>query len=96
MCGRTSLTKRTVLPSPGIERASSSQEPVFLYNRECGCIHFTNMRNKPRYVSRSSATMNQQWTDRQYIQVSDAGCRLGKRRGNNLVWGQVCYCDYQQ
>jgi len=34
--------------------------------------------------------MNQQWTDIQYIQVSEAGCRLGNRRGNNLVWGQVC------
>ena len=36
---------------------------------------------KSRNAGRSSTTMNQQWTDRQHIQVSKAGCRLGNRRG---------------
>lgn len=81
---RSEIGDREVLPSPGIERPSSSQEPlspIQLYNRECGCTHLTNIRNKSQNVGRSSATMNQQWTDRQYIQVSVAGCRLGNRRG---------------
>lgn len=72
-------------------RESNARRPAknqaLLHNRVCGCTHVTNMKNKSRYVGRSSATMNRQWTDRQYIQVSEAGCRLGNRRGNNLVWG---------
>lgn len=66
-------------------RESNARLPAksqsLLHNREWGCTHLTNMRNKSRNVGRSSATMNQQWTDRQYIQVSEAGCRLGNRRG---------------
>jgi len=41
--------------------------------------------------------MNQQWTDRHNTSRclrQDAGWGTGG--GNNLVWGQVCYCDYQQ
>lgn len=48
------------------------------HHREFGCTHFTYMRHKPLHVGRSFATTSQQWTDRHYIQVSDAGCRLGK------------------